>query len=839
MMRQYYYTSTRQGPSGSAGFQCKAKSPGFSAEDVRIINNMIGYRIPPTMNETDIATHPCAFRYTYISSDKCVLVNSQSNGPDENGRPGNFFAHAIMTQPEDFQIFPPIMFWRNKFWKSEDHLDRTDLPEAQAFNVEPSLDLDQMWSFLQNQHRREWFRSLLAAVVRYDTDKRPIIILDDSDHVALWIAAITLALPGSYRPFLSFATYHHDPYQTPYRITGTTHDSRFRFSSDEYTSHFVLNVDANRISQVGESEYANFVAENFDPTSFEDKLLDFFAMCSDRLPNRHPKNLDSILDAATRYYLTFREGRIPLSSSEAQDSLTSYLSYVEGETVLEENDIEEITHVADTLLQSLANDTSPLVLQNYSRLLNLLKRHDRGFRDRCPRDLVAWLHTLTMDVVAAERHLQVLEQAYGAQLRECVSSGGFPATLSASLNGLPWKAHQLVWGRVVPLFNPEPQSKRAVEALLAQALSICNQMTLPGQNQPNPEALSLMRIIIGGSNQSKSFMLNTATDWYQKTGGAAFLWFYYELVQGLPLSERSLYRKDIQRVAPDIVFYEISQDSRSSRLEDQGLRLTEWLNHLKNEPGLEKHIVSTWLDARWVSASQPERKQIADQILISEDISVHLEQTWQTQLLNSFLTGLTLKRLSSDVIKLYERFSTYGGLNIHQKALITGSLAITKRAFPQGSIPIIHEWLSSMDSVRYQTEVAKFIEAFFSKGVTTAAHADMLKAVYSVRHEEAFWSSYWMYFQSSISDIQRLQESADLLSFWFEESVIELQNCQYLVPSFFLEFPAIIEENSNEKSSQRSMKALAQHISRKEWFPSIEGYFVRQKGGLRGLLSRK
>lgn len=841
-MREYYYTSTRHGVTGSAGFQCKAKSPSLSAEDVRIINNMIGYRIPPTLNETDIATHPPALRYEYIGPDKCVLSNSQSNGPDENGRPGNFFAHAVMTQPDDFQIYPPIMFWRSKFWKSEDNLNRIDLPETPSFDtdkIEPSLDLDQMWAFLQERSRQEWFRSLLSAVIRYDTDKRPVVILDDVDNVALWIAAVTLALPGNYRPFLSFATYHHDPYQASFRIIGTTGDSRFRFSADEYVSYFLLNAEANRISEVRESAYANFVAENFNSVQFDSNLLAFFEVCNRHLPSRSFKHLNSKLDAVTEFYLMFYEQRVPLSSPDGRKTLDSYLSDMEQRSTLNQDDVEELSNVADGLLQSVADDISPQALQNYGRILSLLRQHDAGFSNRCHRDLPAWLHTLTVDVSAAERHFNVLEQSYGAALGECAGQDGFPAKLSTSLSRLSWQAYQLVWGRVIPLLGPGHENKRVIEAILAQTLSVCNGLALPGDRRPNQEAQSLMETVVGRSDQSSSFLLSAAMDWNRREGGPAFYWLYYELVRNLPLSDRLPLRNTVSSVAQNLVLYEVEQDSRFSRIEDQSLRLTEWLEHLHNEPNLRMPAVSTWLNAQWGSASQAERKQIADQVLFSQAISQYLEQSWEAQLLGSFLAGLMLKRLSPDTTELYKRFSNNGGLNIQQQALLNGSLAITEGKFPPDSIPIIYEWLNGMDGARYQAEATKFIEAFFREGITIEAHSDMVRAVYSTDHDGLFWDVYWSHFQAMISDVRRVVESANLFAFWFEDSVTVLQNCKYLVPSFFLELPIIIEEILDEKSNQRAMEALARHIAREEWYPAIAECFTQRKRGLSGLLQRK
>ena len=62
------------------------------------------------------------------------------------------------------------------------------------------------------------------------------------ESVAFWIACISTAFTARYAQKLSFATYHHDPYTAPFTIVGTTEDSSFNFSSEEYNSYFIFNT---------------------------------------------------------------------------------------------------------------------------------------------------------------------------------------------------------------------------------------------------------------------------------------------------------------------------------------------------------------------------------------------------------------------------------------------------------------------------------------------------------------------------------------------------------------------------------------------------------------------
>jgi hypothetical protein len=223
---------------------------------------------------------------------------------------------------------------------------------------------------------------------------------------------------------------------------------------------------------------------------------------------------------------------------------------------------------------------------------------------------------------------------------------------------------------------------------------------------------------------------------------------------------------------------------------------------------------------------------MADQILISEEISAHLDSLWKNQLLKSFLGELTLQRLAPAVARLYERYRDYEELNIQQKALINSSLAITRGAFPPDSIPTINEWLSGLGNTSYRSEAPKLIDAFFDERITMAEHANMLKAVYTLKQNEAFWESYWGHFQSIISNSQRSAVSADLLSFWFEQSIEALKDRRYIVPTFFLELPAVLGAVADEKSNRGAMQALTEQLSRKEWFTLTADHFAERKKGL-------
>jgi hypothetical protein len=277
---QYYYTSFVHPRTNNAGFQVKARSEGISPETEMLIARLIAYQIPASMNERDIRSHPIALRYYYHNPRQCIFLCTQSSGEDESGRPGNFFAHALVMEPRIFTTLPPIFYWRSDFWRKSDVEERSQediLPTLDAFEEAPALDSEQIWSFLATPARIEQLRKLMGALVHCHKTLRRLVIIETADRVALWIAALSALLPPAYRPLLSFATYHHDPRQGQFMITGTTTDSYFRNTAADYFTYFVFDAQTGRISAGEDSPYADLIASGASAAQYEEQILPFFA----------------------------------------------------------------------------------------------------------------------------------------------------------------------------------------------------------------------------------------------------------------------------------------------------------------------------------------------------------------------------------------------------------------------------------------------------------------------------------------------------------------------------------------------------------------------------------
>jgi hypothetical protein len=275
--RQYYYTSYVHQQTGRAGFQVKAMSPDLTPELQETIARLIAYRVPPALDIQDIETHPVSLRYAYKGPDECILLCSQSCGRDEYGRPGNFFAHAVVLEQDLFTSIPPVFFWKSAFWCRHDPIERTQiasLPMLPALDEEPALDLEDVWAFVAEEQRRTLLYKLLCGVVQSHRKQWRIVICDSDEHVALWVAAVSCLLPPAYRPLLTFATYHHDPHQSPFLITGA--DAARGVTVEDDASIFLLDAANGRTSAVEPSPYAELAVAAAQPDLYESLLLSLF-----------------------------------------------------------------------------------------------------------------------------------------------------------------------------------------------------------------------------------------------------------------------------------------------------------------------------------------------------------------------------------------------------------------------------------------------------------------------------------------------------------------------------------------------------------------------------------
>ncbi|MFG1852367.1 hypothetical protein ACGFJT_11050 [Actinomadura geliboluensis] len=229
MAWQLHYTSARRGPTGRAGFQFVAETPGLP-DGVRAgVTPYLSYRpppdAPPSPGEAELGLFPVSLLYDRVGG-RPLLLRCRYLGRDYSGRYGNFFAHAVVAEPDELEGMRPAELWQAAHWAHApapdavlDSLDELDpaaalAPEALAAWL-PESGPDDPYALLAR---------LVDAVagVLARGHGRVVLVADDVELVARWIAVVSYSLPVAAAARLSFVTYTADPDGAAQRLVGTT-----------------------------------------------------------------------------------------------------------------------------------------------------------------------------------------------------------------------------------------------------------------------------------------------------------------------------------------------------------------------------------------------------------------------------------------------------------------------------------------------------------------------------------------------------------------------------------------------------------------------------------------
>ncbi|MEU5987700.1 hypothetical protein ABZ806_01850 [Spirillospora sp. NPDC047418] len=229
MAWQLHYTSARRGPTGRAGFQFVAQTPGLP-DGVRAgVTPYLAYRPPPdaplSPDDSELGLFPVSLLYDRVDG-RPLLLRCRYLGRDYSGRFGNFFAHAVVAEPEELEGLRPAELWQAPHW--------TRLPSPEAV-LDPldelvpgaALDPEALAAWLPASGPGDPY-ALLARLVDAVAGVlgrghgRVVLVADDAELVARWIAVVSYSLPVAAAARLSFVTYTADPDGAAQRLVGTT-----------------------------------------------------------------------------------------------------------------------------------------------------------------------------------------------------------------------------------------------------------------------------------------------------------------------------------------------------------------------------------------------------------------------------------------------------------------------------------------------------------------------------------------------------------------------------------------------------------------------------------------
>ncbi|MFF5263037.1 hypothetical protein ACFY4C_29265 [Actinomadura viridis] len=260
MAWQLHYTSARRGPTGRAGFQFVAETPGLPDGVRAEVTPYLSYRPPPqaplSPDEGELGRFPVALLYDRVAGLP-LLLRCRYLGRDYSGRYGNFFAHAVVAEEEELEGIRPAELWHAPMWAGEPlHGGAGGAVLPPLEDLSPGADSDP-------ESLARWLADLdAAAFTGPDTPGSPdapdghgppdgpgsgpydllallmdavtgvlarghgrvVLIGADVERIARWIAVVSYSLPVAAAARMSFVTYSADPDGAAQRVVGTTPD---------------------------------------------------------------------------------------------------------------------------------------------------------------------------------------------------------------------------------------------------------------------------------------------------------------------------------------------------------------------------------------------------------------------------------------------------------------------------------------------------------------------------------------------------------------------------------------------------------------------------------------
>jgi hypothetical protein len=836
---QHYYTSYVNEQRGSVGFQVKAMSPGISSQTQALLLRILSYEIPGRLDKFAIEQHPQALRYLYQNAQEAILLCSQSNGPDRNGRPGNFFAHSLVLNPEEFANTPPILYWACPFWQSNDLTERPDeyiAPLQNLAEIEATVETEdvytQTWSFLAQGQRCEQFHQLMAAVIHSQSKHRRVVIIDDASNVAQWITAITLMLPPAYRHLLSFATYHHDPYQSQFLLTGTTSDAQFAARQDEYLSFFILNSETGQLSEVEPSPYADQAwraAQDYH--YYEHTLLGSTMDYAAYFPQ--PACIDEALDALVLYSGLFDPAHSPILSTAEVQAVQRALDELERAQAGSLNK-EELQHLEKALQASSEHDNE--ADRAHQRVITLYQKHGLAINSSALR----WLQMSTRDLMAnpsfAERSalLERMRTRYGENMfLGTINSPAYLDWLHRQIRGIALEKLQALWVQLGAFLSIGPQTRPFFLALLNAAA----RGWYANRTNPAVENLYIQLVETIEDRQELAPWLKLMVASADQLHEDALLPLYHHLVAALDLQQRLPYREIVRPLYPEIEQEELSYEL-TYPLDATGAmeKLKAWIVHAKRQhldiPTLQHTGLET-LEEYYPTAMQ----ELSVRLLQSQELAP-LPLDWEERLLQRAMAAVSFATTPPATLDLYYHYQervrfepevevVMHGLQAMQSGELSEQLALQLgQYFAQPGCQLAHEY-------------AHFIPAFLATCQTDRSHGYLVREVFlHWEQQDLFWGPYWDELTTLLTGREGASQALKLLNFWFVVTPTFFTTCTYTWHYVFLHLPHYLGEARKQKGFLEVARYAQEKQNQWKWYPLLQEYLAPPQSAL-GQATRK
>lgn len=287
---QIIYTSCMRGIDGvNDGQQIFSYDEAFKDAKADEVKSLFTYQVPALpagtlMSEEIALTMPVAFSYRLLKNGNASVTLNTYLGRDymgSSGRFGNHLSHSIVCDFSDFDVYPCELYASTTLRSSMEY-EEVNNPDPPAYLPTPELvtgyviDPASIIEFLGIADNLEHYKQMVTAMLRFQTEKKRIVICDEPENIAKWIAALHYTLPLDNAKKVNFTTYEFDPELSPSQICGVVSEGT-RYNCGNYISsnrHYVFDFINNQFTSIDSDN----IMMDFLDTAFSfsyDSLIDF------------------------------------------------------------------------------------------------------------------------------------------------------------------------------------------------------------------------------------------------------------------------------------------------------------------------------------------------------------------------------------------------------------------------------------------------------------------------------------------------------------------------------------------------------------------------------------
>lgn len=325
---QIIYTSCMRGIDGvNDGQQIFSYDASFQDGKSEEVKSLFTYQVPSLpagtlMTEEIALTMPVAFSYRLLKSGSVAVTLNTYLGRDymgSAGRFGNHLSHSIVCDFSELDVYPCELYAGISLRNSMEY-EEVNNPNPPDYLPEPELvkgyviHPDSVAEFLGIADNLEKYKQMVAAMLKFSSEKKRIVICDAPENIAKWIAALHYALPLEIAKKVNFTTYEFDPELSPSQICGVISEGS-RYHCENYISsnrHYVFDFLQNQFTNVeAEDVLLDFLDAAF---SFSyDSLVDFHSFL---MNNTLYRECNEKYYAAYYFYTLMSEGIADLSREQ-------------------------------------------------------------------------------------------------------------------------------------------------------------------------------------------------------------------------------------------------------------------------------------------------------------------------------------------------------------------------------------------------------------------------------------------------------------------------------------------------------------------------------------------